>query len=106
MTAQTIVQKLRLVPGDPTAFNPADRQDKWVSDKKVYMEMHRLPGIEMVKHGKNAEQVMFRLHYWPRQVQLNVADRLLINGKQYNIMYVDTVFNVSTKSYCEIQEVE
>ena len=88
-----VAKKQELVPGDPTALDPADREESYQQSAVFRCEYRPITAPQQVRAGRDSAERGIRVIYRGRDVSLSNGDRVLIDGRTWSVItpaYVDS----------------
>ena len=77
--------KLKLIEADPDDFNSVPT---WINVKAFRCAYRSISASENVRAGRDAGNTGLRLYYDPRYVAFALGDRVRVNSKDYDILYI------------------
>ena len=103
MRLRYIANNLKLTPGDPTAMDPADREESYQQSARFRCAYRPITAPQQVRAGRDSAERGIRVFYRGRDVSLSNGDRLLIDGRKWSVItpaYVDSTNSVMSYVDC------
>ena len=95
--------RLKLVPADPDDFNSVPT---WQNVREFRCAYRSISASENVRAGRDAGNTGLRIFYDPRMVSFDLGDKVKVNGKDYDIMYIPERSNAVTVTYIDTKAVQ
>jgi hypothetical protein len=95
--------RMRFTPANPAVFGSVDSYTK---DKYFWCAYRTKTAAQLVREGKDSEERQMRVEYYPRYVSFTVGDRVLIDGRTYDVVYVPDYSSVSQVACFDCKELQ
>lgn len=105
MNFPTLAYAKIFVPGDPTALDPAERQDKWIVDRSFRCHAEPITAEQIVRAGRDSAERQVRVYYRAFNIDLDNSSRVSIAGKDYDVVYAFPAKSKLSTVYVDCREV-
>lgn len=91
---------LKYVAATPSVFGSVE---SWVDGRTFNCSWNRNSSERNVRAGRDSDEVIISLYYYPATVKINIQDRIELNNRIYDILYLHDDSSLDDENMLELK---